>query len=78
MVGGIDCSVLLSFLRFLKLHKLAVGKLDLSRGGSYSVSRFIRPWIKFTLEYPFKDAPLLQLVGCSPTITIRIKCLTHL
>ena len=35
LVGGIDCSVLLScglFLRLLKLHKLAVGKLDLSRG----------------------------------------------
>ena len=36
LVGGIDCSVLLScvfFLRLLKLHKLTVRKLDLSRGG---------------------------------------------
>ena len=40
-----------SFLRLLKQHKLVVGKLDLSGGGSYSVSRC---QIKFTLEYPFK------------------------
>ena len=42
-----------SFLRLLKLHKLTVGKLDLSRGGSYYVSWCVRPWIKFTPEHPF-------------------------
>ena len=26
----------------------------MSRGGSYSVSRCVRPWIKPTPEYPFK------------------------
>ena len=31
-----------SFLRLLKLHKLAVGKLDLARE-SYSASRCLRP-----------------------------------
>ena len=37
LVGGIDCSVVVrSFLRLLKLHKLAVGKLDLSRGGGFT------------------------------------------
>ena len=25
----------------------------ISEGGSYSVSRYVRPWIKFTPEYPF-------------------------
>ena len=29
-------------------------KLDFSRGGSYSVSRCVRPWIKLKPEYPFK------------------------
>ena len=43
------------FLRMLKLRKLAVRELYLSRGGSHSVSRCVRPWIKFTLEYPFKN-----------------------
>ena len=41
-----------SLLRLLNLHKLVVGKLDLLRGGSYSVSWCVRPWIKFTPEYP--------------------------
>ena len=46
----LQCIVIVwSFLRLLKLHKLAVGKLDLWRG----VSRCVRPWIKFTPEYPF-------------------------
>ena len=39
----------------LTLGKLAICKLDLLRGGSYSVSRCVKPWIKFTPEYPFKD-----------------------
>ena len=43
-----------SFLRISKLRKLAVRKLYFSRGGSYSVSRGVRTWIKFTPEYPFK------------------------
>ena len=37
---------MLSFLRLLKLHKLAACKLDL-------VSQCVR-WIKLTPEYPFK------------------------
>ena len=45
--------IVLSFLRLLKLRKLAVCKLDLSRGGSYSVLQCVRPWVKFTPEYPF-------------------------
>ena len=50
----LQCTVITqSFLRLLKQYKLAVGKLDLSRGGSYSVSRCVRPWIKFTPVYPF-------------------------
>ena len=51
----LQCIVIVrSFLRLLKLHTLAVRKLDLLRRGSYSVSRHVRPWIKLTLEYPFK------------------------
>ena len=41
----------------LNLHKLAVCKLDLS-GGSYSVSRCVRTWIKLTPEYPFKGTSI--------------------
>ena len=53
----LHCIVIVrSFLRLLKLRKLAFCKLDLS-GGSYSVSRCVRPWIKFLLEYPFKVQP---------------------
>ena len=56
LVGGVYCSVLLScclFWGFLRLRKLAVCKLNLSRGGSYSVSWCVRPRIKLTPEYPF-------------------------
>ena len=52
LVGGEDrrlqCIIMQSFLRLLKLDKLEVRKLDLS------VSRRVIPWIKFTPEYPFK------------------------
>ena len=52
----LQCIVIVqSFLRLLKLYKLVVGKLDLLRGGSNSVSQCVRPWIKFTSEYPFKS-----------------------
>ena len=51
----LQCIVtMLSFLRLLKLHKLAIGKLDLSRWGSYLVSQCVRPSIKLMPEYPFK------------------------
>ena len=50
----LQCIVVVrSFLRMSKLRKLVVRKLYLSRGGSYSVSRCIRTWIKLTPEYPF-------------------------
>ena len=49
----LECIVIVrSFLRLLKLRKLAVGKLDLA-GGESLLS------VKFTPEYPFN---LLQLV----------------
>ena len=41
-----------SFLRLLTLRKLASANL-ISRGGSYSVSWCVRPWIKLATEYPF-------------------------
>ena len=52
----LQCIVVVqSFLRMLKLRKLAVHKLCLpGGGGSYSVSRCVRTWIKLTPEYPFK------------------------
>ena len=50
----LQCIVIVrSFLRLLNLRKLAVYKVDLLGGGSYSVSRCVRPWIKLTPEYPF-------------------------
>ena len=50
----LQCIVIMqSLLRLLKLHKLAVRKLGLWGGGSYSVSRCVRPCIKFTPECPF-------------------------
>ena len=58
---SLQCIVTMqSFLRFLKQHKLVVCKLDLS-GGSYSVSRCVRPWIKLTPEYPFKVQTALTI-----------------
>ena len=58
----LQCIVIVwSFLRLLKLHKLAVRKPDLSRGvGSYLVSHCVRPWIKITPEYPFKWTDSLE------------------
>ena len=51
----LQCIVIVrSFLRLLKLCKLAVCKAGLS-GGSHSVSRCVRKWIKLTLEYPFNE-----------------------
>ena len=51
----LQCIVIVqSFLRLLKLRKLAVCKLDFLR--SYSVSRCVRQWIKLTPEYPFNKS----------------------
>ena len=47
----LQCTVFVwSFLRLLKLRKLAV-LISLGGMGCYSVSRCVRPWIKFTPEY---------------------------
>ena len=53
-----------SFLKKLKLCKLAVCKLYLSGVGSYSVLRCVGPWIKFTLEYPFNTEVNVQGRKC--------------
>ena len=48
----LQCIVIVQcFLRLLKLHKLAVGKRDLS--GGLTLSQCVRPWNKLTPEYPF-------------------------
>ena len=49
-----------SFLRLLKLRKLAVCKLDLSGGGPYLVSQCARPSIK--LEYLFNGVKTISCV----------------
>ena len=54
--------VVQSFLRMLELCKLAVRKLYLSGGGSYSASRCVRTWIILTPEYPFNY--LMIELGC--------------
>ena len=60
--------IVMSFLRLLKLRKLAVCKLDLLRGGSYSVSPCVRQWIELTPQYPFKGDPVYVIVAIRPKI----------
>ena len=50
-----------SFLRMLKLCKL--------EGGSYLMSRCVRPWIKLTLEYPFK----IPVLVCFADVPLSVK-----
>ena len=64
----------------LKLRKLAICKLYLSRGGSYLVSRCVRTWIKLTPEYPFKVEFFISLflelvakIGVIKDYTLKIK-----
>ena len=57
--------VVRSFLRMLKLRKLAVHKLYLSRGWSYSVSRCVRTRIKLVPKYPFNHISHTSLEGCA-------------
>ena len=58
-----------------QLRKLVVEKIDLSREGS------VRPWIKFTLEYPFNYSNIQEwlivfhLIFVWVTRIIRACCL---
>ena len=58
--SGAVLSVICGY-EWLFVFRFLAGGIDcshLSRGGSYSVSRCVRPWIKFTQEYHFKDSAL--------------------
>ena len=54
---AVYCYCPVFFLRLLKLRKLAVCKLDVSRGASYSVSWCVRPW---NLRWNIPLSPVLE------------------
>ena len=57
----LQCIVVVrSFLKMLKLCKIAVSANFISGAGSYSVSRCVRTWIKFTPGYPVASLNLLE------------------
>ena len=75
LVGGMVCVYCYrTVLRLLKLLKRVVGKLDLSRGGgAYSVSRCVRPWINFTLEYPFNNQ-IKYIFSTAASVCVCCEC----
>ena len=60
-----------------QLRKLVVEKIDLSREGSYSVSRSVRPWIKFTLEYPFNYSNIQEWLIVFHLIFVWVTRIIH-
>ena len=61
------CTVVKVALRLLKLHKVAVCKLDLWGGGLYSVSLWVRPWTM--------DHGLLAIFNLRPSYVHHIHAL---